>query len=130
LNLNAGSLQDAAANVAAAVTGPVFTVDRTPPSIAITSPASGQSGFSTSGPFTGTVSTDAATVTVKFCKDATWTCGSTPTQTATATISSATWSLTLSGGSKLSNGKSYVMRVTAVDAAGNTTTTADRPFHT
>jgi hypothetical protein len=95
-----------------------------------TSPTSGQTGFNTGGPFTGTVSTDATTVTVKLCKDTTWTCDSTPTQTATATISGAAWSLTLSGGSKLSNGKAYVMRVTAVDAAGNSATSSDRSFHT
>ena len=130
LNLKASSVQDDAGNVASAVTGPVFTVDRTAPTLTITSPTSGQTGFSTGGPFTGTVSTDATTVTVTFCKNTTWTCGATPTQTATATISGATWSLTLSGGSKLSNGKSYVMRVTAVDAAGNSTTSSDRSFHT
>src|SRR5204863_9623605 len=98
--------------------------------LSITSPTSGQSGFGTGAPFTGAVSTDATTVTVLFCKAATWTCGSTPTQTATATVSGATWSLTLSGGNKLSNGKSYVLRVTAVDAAGNSTTSSDRSFHT
>jgi hypothetical protein len=130
LNLKANAVQDNAGNVAAAVTGPVFTVDRTPPTLSLTSPTSGQTGFSTSGPFTGAVSTDATTVTVMFCKDTTWTCGATPTQTATATISGAGWSLTLSGGSKLSNGKSYVMRVAAADAAGNSTTSSDRSFHT
>jgi Tfp pilus assembly protein PilV len=130
LNLKANSVQDDAGNVAAAVTGPAFTVDRTPPTLTITSPTSGQTGFNTGGPFTGTVSTDATTVTVNLCKDTTWTCGSTPTQTATAAISGATWSLTLSGGSKLSNGKAYVMRVTAGDAAGNSTTSSDRSFHT
>jgi Tfp pilus assembly protein PilV len=130
LNLKANSVQDAAGNLASAVTGPVFTVDRTAPTLTITSPTSGQSGFPAGGPFTGTVSNDAATVTVKFCKDITWSCGSTPTQTATAAITGATWSLTLSSGSKLSNGKNYVMRVTAVDAAGNSTTSADRSFHT
>jgi Tfp pilus assembly protein PilV len=133
LNLKANSVQDDAGNVAAAVTGQVFTVDRTAPTVGITSPTSGQNGFNTGGPFTGTnadAGSGIATVTVKFCKDTTWTCGSTPTQTGIATISGGTWSLTLSGGSKLSNGKSYVMRVTAVDAAGNSTTTSDRPFHT
>src|SRR5262249_30912905 len=74
LNLKANSLHDAAGNVATAVTGPVFTVDRTPPTLTITSPTSDQTAFPTGGPFTGTVSTDATTVTVKLCKDATWTC--------------------------------------------------------
>jgi Tfp pilus assembly protein PilV len=131
LNLtSAGSIQDAAGNaVTIPVTGAVYTVDRTAPSLTITLPASGVSGYSAGGPFTGTT-TDTTTITVKFCKAATWTCGSSPTQTATVTPSAGTFSLTLSGGSKLSNNSSYTMRVEQTDAAGNTGVSADRSFHT
>jgi type II secretory pathway pseudopilin PulG len=111
--------------------------DTTPPTgVSILSPTSGASGFSVSGPFTGTagfdfVNGDRSTVTVQFCKAATWTCGSTPTQSATANVdSTGNWSLSLSGGSKLTNGKNYTMRVVQSDAAGNTTTSNNVSFTT
>jgi Tfp pilus assembly protein PilV len=131
LNLtSAGSIQDAAGNaVTTPVTGAVYTVDRTAPVLTITLPASGASGYNAGGPFTGTT-TDTTTITVKFCKAATWTCGSTPSQTATVSPSAGSYSLTLSGSAKLSNNTSYTMRVEQTDAAGNTGVSADRSFHT
>lgn len=112
------------------------TKDTTPPAgVSIVSPANGQSGVSVSGPFTGTggydfSNGDRSTVTVQFCKAATWTC-STPTQTGTANVdSSGNWSLPLTGSSKLQNGKSYTMRVVQYDAAGNTATSNDVSFST
>jgi prepilin-type N-terminal cleavage/methylation domain-containing protein len=113
------------------------TKDTTPPAgVSIISPTNGASGFSAAGPFTGTAGYDfsggdRSTVTVQFCKAASWTCGSTPTQTATANVdSTGAWSLSLSGGSKLQNGKSYTMRVVQSDAAGNTATSNSVSFST
>lgn len=114
------------------------TRDTTPPAgVSILSPTSGEPGFSVSGPFTGTaghdfLNGDRSTVTVEFCKTATtWTCGSSPTESATANVdSSGNWSLTLSGGAKLSNNTSYVMRVVQSDAAGNVATSNDVSFST
>jgi prepilin-type N-terminal cleavage/methylation domain-containing protein len=111
--------------------------DTTPPAgVSISSPTAGQTGFSVSGPFTGTggfafTSGDSPTVTVQFCQAATWTCGSSPTQTATANVgSTGNWSLSVSGSSKLSNNKNYTMRVVQSDAAGNTATSNTVSFHT
>ncbi|HXH97821.1 MAG TPA: prepilin-type N-terminal cleavage/methylation domain-containing protein [Gaiellaceae bacterium] len=113
------------------------TKDTTAPTgLSVVSPAESASGFPTTGPFTGTAGFDFAngdrsTVTVQFCKASTWTCGSSPTQTATANVdSSGNWSLSLSGGAKLTNGKSYTMRIVQSDAAGNTATSGDRHFST
>jgi hypothetical protein len=103
-------------------------MDHTAPVLTITAPTAGATGFSTGGPFTGTAS-DTTTVSGQFCQASTWTCGTTPTQTATATLTAGNWSLSL-GSSKLSNNKNYTMRVTQTDAAGNTGTSADRSFHT
>jgi hypothetical protein len=130
LNLSSpSSVKDNAGNSASSATGSTYTLDRTAPTLTITSPASGVSGFNTGGPFTGTAS-DTTTVTIQFCQAATWTCGTTPTQTATTSVSGGAWTLSLSGSSKLSNNKSYTMRVKQTDAAGNTGTSADRSFHT
>jgi hypothetical protein len=123
------SVKDTAGNSASSATGAVYTVDRTAPTLSITSPTNGASGFSGGGPFTGTAS-DTTTVTIQFCQAATWTCGTTPTQTATTSVTGGTWSLSLSGSAKLANNKSYAMRVKQTDAAGNTGTSADRLFHT
>jgi prepilin-type N-terminal cleavage/methylation domain-containing protein len=114
------------------------TKDTTPPATtSIVSPTSGASGFPVTGPFTGDnaghdfANGDRSTVTVQFCKAASWTCGSSPTQTATANVdSTGSWSLSLSGSAKLTNGKSYTMRVVQSDAAGNTATSNSVSFST
>jgi hypothetical protein len=130
LNLSSpASVTDSAGNSASSATGPTFTMDHTAPTLTITLPTAGATGYNTGGPFTGTAS-DTTTVTVEFCQAATWTCGTTPTQTATVTPSAGTWSLTLSGGSKLGNNKNYTMRVKQTDAAGNLGTSVTRSFHT
>jgi prepilin-type N-terminal cleavage/methylation domain-containing protein len=120
-----------------AATTATTTRDTTPPAgVSIVSPTNGQTGFSVSGPFTGTAGYnftggDRSTVTVQFCQAASWTCGSSPTQTATANVdSTGNWSLSLSSGSKLSNNKSYTVRVVQSDAAGNTATSNAVSFHT
>lgn len=107
--------------------------DTIPPSgVAITSPAEGATSVPRTGPFVGTAgiaSGDRTTVTLQFCADTTWTCGSSPAKTSSATVDgSGNWTVTL--GSQLQNNHAYTVRVVQQDAAGNTTTTSDRHFHT
>ena len=131
LNLtSAGTIQDSAGNAPATpVTGQTYTLDRTAPTVTVTIPVNGASSVAVTGPFAGTAN-DTTTVTVKFCQAATWTCGSSPDATATATLVGGNWSVTLPSGSKLKSNSAYVVRASQTDAAGNTGTSADVSFHT
>jgi uncharacterized protein (TIGR02598 family) len=110
------------------------TKDTTPPGPpTITTPASGANGVSTSGPFTGTAGSDftdgdMSTVTVELCQSSTW-CSS-PTKVSTPVDSSGNWSVSFSGGAKLTPNKAYMMVVVQQDAAGNTGTSPTISFKT
>jgi type II secretory pathway pseudopilin PulG len=109
------------------------TKDTTPPSgLWITTPTDGATGVSRVGPFVGTAgyaTGDRNTVTLQFCASSSWTCGSSPSQTATASVGgSGNWSLTLA--SQLQNNHAYTMRIVQADAAGNSAQSPYVSFHT
>src|SRR5581483_2076401 len=81
---SSATIKDSAGNtLTTGASGSTYTIDHTPPTLTIATPASDATGVSRTGPYTGTAN-DTTTVTIDFCQSTTWTCGSTPDQTATA----------------------------------------------
>jgi hypothetical protein len=128
-SVTAASAQDAAGNQAQASTSSDNSIQFTA-TITITSPPENQSGFSRTGPFTGSLAPNNSTVTIEFCQAATFTsaCEATPSASFTTTANvSGGWTLTLTAGQQLNNNASYSMRATATTG---TTSSVVRHFHT
>jgi hypothetical protein len=126
-SVTASSAQDAAGNQAQASTSTDNSVQFTA-TITITSPTENQSGFSRTGPFTGTGAPASSTVTVEFCRAATFTsaCEAAPSASFTTTANpSGQWSLTASP--QLANNDAYATRATATTG---TKSSVVRHFHT
>ena len=105
-----------------------FTIDTTPPAVAVSSPPNGSATNDTTPTFSGTAGTatgDAGEVTLLLWSGTTTT-GS-PDATVTASVDSATGQWTTGLPSPLSSG-TYSARARQVDAAGNTGVSAKSTF--
>jgi FG-GAP-like repeat/Putative Ig domain/Bacterial Ig-like domain/FG-GAP repeat len=100
------------------LTGQVYTIDQTPPTVILTTPANGSSLHNNEPTFSGTADTaagDSATITVNLYSGSSAT--ATPVQTLTATVTGGTYSVTPT---TPLTGVTYTAQASQTDDAGNT----------